>query len=245
MKIKPISLQFSILIFGSAAFLFLLIERIVVPFLANRGLDPAINFLILGSPHILFFIGALLAYKKEGNDCSWKSLCQRFRIFPIKGKFWFWVILFVIIDISLYLLVYKLGYPFVKWVHDLFPTPEIVLDIMGDRPMFVGRNLSGNWWLLGLFFFRYFFNVVGEEFLWRGYLFPRQELTHGKNTWIVHGLLWTGFHLFAPYNALMVLPGALFMSYIVQRYKNNTIFIISHAVMNGIPMVGIIQGIIN
>ncbi len=245
MNIKPISLKFSILIFGAGALLFLLIERIIVPTLADAGLPPSINFLILGSPHFLFFFGALLGFKREGNEWSWKALSERFRIFRIKRKLWLWVILFVIINISLYLVVYKLGYSFVKKMHDLFPAPEIINEIMGERPMFAGHNLSGNWWLLGLFFIRYFFNVIGEEFLWRGYLFPRQELTHGKNTWIIHGLLWTGFHLFAPYNALMVLPGALFMSYIVQRYKNNTIFIISHAVMNGIPMIGIIQGIVN
>ena len=98
--------------------------------------------------------------------------------------------------------------------------------------------------LLGLFLIMYFFNVLGEEFLWRGYLFPKQELTHGKYTWIVHGLLWTSFHLFAPYNALMVLPGALFMSYITQRYKNNTIFLISHATLNGIPLIILLTNII-
>lgn len=84
---------------------------------------------------------------------------------------------------------------------------------------------------------------MGEELLWRGYLFPRQELTHGKHTWVVHGLLWTGFHMFAPYNALMVLPGALFMSYIVQRYRNTSFFIVEHALMNAIPGIGIVAGI--
>jgi len=245
MKVKPISLKLSILIFGSASLLFLLTERVIIPYLADLGLDPAFILLVTAFPHMVFFFGALIAYKKEGNEWSWNAFSQRFRLFSIKGKFWLWVLLFTIINIVLYLLVFKLGHSFVKMVHDLFPTPKIITELFGNGTMFAGRNLSGNWWLLGLFFIRYFFNVLGEEFLWRGYLFPRQELTHGKYTWVVHGLLWTGFHLFAPYNALLVLPGALFMSYIVQRYKNTTIFIISHAVINGIPMIAIITGILN
>ena len=69
----------------------------------------------------------------------------------------------------------------------------------------------------------YFFNIMGEELWWRGYIFPRQELAHGQRTWLVHGLLWTAFHLFSPYNALMVLPGALWVSWIVQRRRNTWI----------------------
>jgi len=157
---------------------------------------------------------------------------------------WLWTILFVAFDIALYLAVYKLAFPIVKKVHDLFPPPKILMEIMPNGETFADYTIQGNWWLLGLFLIMYFFNVLGEEFLWRGYLFPKQELTHGKYTWIVHGLLWTSFHLFAPYNALMVLPGALFMSYITQRYKNNTIFLISHATLNGIPLIILLTNII-
>jgi membrane protease YdiL (CAAX protease family) len=157
---------------------------------------------------------------------------------------WLWTILFVAIDAGSYVLVYKLAFPVIKKIHDAFPTPEVVTNFMNNGETFAGFNVQGNWWLLGLFLLLYFLNVVGEEVLWRGYLWPRQELTHGKYTWIVHGLLWTSFHLFAPYNAVMVLPGALFMSYITQRYQNNTIFLISHATLNGIPLIILIMNII-
>lgn len=42
----------------------------------------------------------------------------------------------------------------------------------------------------------------------------------------------------------MVLLGALFKSYIAQRYKNNTIFLISHATLNGIPLIMLLMNII-
>lgn len=244
-NIKPMSLTTSILIFGGSAILFFIIQQYALQPLANLGINYAILILIAQLPTILFFFGALYAYRKEGNAWNWKTLFNRFRIHKIKGKFWLWVILFVIVDTGLYLLVYSVGYPVVKWVHDAFPEPQIMKDIFGDATTFAGYELAGNWWLLGLFFIIFFFNILGEELLWRGYIFPRQELTHGKNTWIVHGLLWTMFHVFAPYNALMVLPGALFMSWIVQKHKNTTIFILSHATLNSLAMIRIISGILS
>ncbi|MEJ2585712.1 MAG: CPBP family intramembrane metalloprotease [Robiginitalea sp.] len=197
----------------------------------------------MGIPHVLFFAGALLGYRLEGNPWGWREFKDRFRYKPIRGKMWLWMVLIVLVDVGLYLAVYQLAYPLVKSVHDAFPPPEIMKEVMSNGETFAGYAIRGNWFLLLLHLSFYFFNVLGEEFLWRGYLFPRQELTHGKHTWIVHGLLWTMFHLFAPYNALLVLPGALFMSYVVQRTQNNTLFLIAHATMNGIPVIMLIMNI--
>lgn len=242
-QVKPIRLATSIVIFGGAALLFLLMERVVLPFLDQQGTARPLLFLMLALPHFIFFVAALTAYRLEGHPFRWKPLLARFRYKPIQGKMWLWTFLIVLVDVLLYLAVYQLAFPLVKQIHDWFPPPELLSEIMSNGETFVGYSLQGNWWLLGLFLIMYFFNVVGEEFLWRGYLFPRQEKTHAQYTWVVHGLLWTSFHLFAPYNALMVLPGALFMSYINQKTQNSTIFLISHATLNGIPVVLLIIGI--
>ena len=243
-KPKSIKLQYSFLYFVGGALLFLLTERLVLPFLQDAGVSYLGLFMMMALPHMIFFFVALLAFRIEGQPMTWEAFKSRFRYQPIRGKMWLWAILIIITNIGLYLAVYKLGYSVVKQVHDFFPTPEIITQVMGDGETFVGHAIKGNWWLLAVHFFYFFFNICGEEFLWRGYLFPRQELTHGKYTWIVHGLLWTIFHLFAPYNALLVLPGALFMAYVVQRTKNNTLFLLSHAVINGIPIVGLLLKII-
>lgn len=241
---KSIKFPYSLIIFGVAALLFLFNERFVLPYFGDHGVNEVLLLLIMTVPFIIFFIVALIGYRLEGNKWKWIDFRSRFRYKSIKGKMWLWTIVIVLVNIGLYLAVYKLAHPYVKFVHDAFPPPEILNKIMGDGETFVGYTIKGNWLLLLPFLFYYFFNVCGEEFLWRGYLFPKQELRHGKYTWVVHGLLWTMFHLFAPYNALMVLPGALFMSYVVQRTQNNTIFLISHAVLNGIPLIGLIINII-
>lgn len=243
-NMKPIKLSHSILIFGGAALMFLLFERAILPYLGAQGVNRAVLFVLMAVPLMIFFALALLGYRREGNPWQWREFKARFRYKPIKGKMWLWTILIVLVDIGLYLAVYEVAFPLVKWVHDAFPPPEIMNEIMSDGETFAGYVIKGNWFLLLLHLGYYFFNVLGEEFLWRGYLFPKQELRHGKYTWIVHGLLWTMFHLFAPFNALMVLPGALFMSYVVQRTQNNTLFLISHAVLNGIPIVMLIMNII-
>lgn len=242
---KPLKLGIAFSIFATGALLFFLIERMVLPYLADQGVHKAVLFCIMALPHVLFFTGALIGYRLEGGLWNWSDFRTRFRYQAIRGKMWLWAPLIVLVDIGLYLAVYQLAFPIVKAVHDAFPPPAIVNEIIGDGSTFAGFETSGNWLLLPLFLFFYFFNVVGEEFLWRGYLFPRQEKRHGKYTWIIHGLLWTFFHIFAPYNALMVLPGALFLSYVVQRTRNNTLFLISHAVLNGIPLVTLIGNIMS
>lgn len=244
-QLKPIALTTSLVIFLGAALLFLIIERLIIPYLAEMGISKLILFLVYISPFTLFFVIALYGYRSEGRPWKWKSILSRFNYKPIKGKMWLWTILFVAIDTLSYVVVYKLAFPIVKRIHDAFPTPEVVTSLMNNGETFAGFQVLGNWWLVGLFLLLFLLNVVGEEILWRGYLWPRQELTHGKYTWIVHGLLWTSFHLFAPYNAIMVLPGALFMSYITQRYKNNTIFLLSHATLNAIPLIMLILNIMD
>jgi membrane protease YdiL (CAAX protease family) len=241
---KPLKFPWALLIFGSGALLFFLTERLVLPLLAERGVHKAVLFCVMAMPHVLFFAGALIGYRLEGNPWNWADFRARFRYQSIRGKMWLWMPLIVLADIGLYLAVYKLAFPIVKAVHDAFPPPAIVNEIMGDGATFAGFATAGNWGLIFLFLFYFFFNVLGEEFLWRGYLFPRQERQHGKYTWLIHGLLWTFFHIFAPYNALMVLPGALFMSYVVQRTQNNTLFLIAHAVLNGIPLIMLVGNIL-
>lgn len=243
-QIKPLAFSTSLVIFLGAAGLFLINERVIVPYFHELGASPLLLFLTYILPFSIFFITALYGYRSEGNPWNWKALKARFRYKPIKGRMWFWTLLFTAVYVALYVLVYQLGFNFIKKVHDAFPTPEVISSFMNNGETFAGFKVQGNWWLAGLYFLLYFSNVVGEEILWRGYLWPRQELTHGKNTWIIHGLLWTSFHLFAPYNAIMVLPGALFMSYITQRYQNNTLFLIAHAALNGIPFVMLIMNVL-
>jgi membrane protease YdiL (CAAX protease family) len=238
------SLPLSLVLFGLPALSILLLQQVVVPRLDASGVPPLVNFLVLALPLFLMLVAALGAYRLEGNPWSLAVLAARFRLKKLNGRDWLWTVAAAAGNIGSYLLVYTAARPLLEWLHERFPDPECLGRIFGDAETFLGYPLAGNAWLLGVFFVYYFFNVVGEELWWRGYIFPRQELTHGSRTWIVHGLLWAAFHLFTPYNAVMVLPGALWLSWIVQRRGNTSIFLVAHAAMNGLVMVRIVSGIV-
>lgn len=242
--VRPMPLVLSLILFGMPTLLFLIIQRLVLPFLGALGVHPLANFFVMMSPHFLFFFGALWAYKLEGNPWRWPILAERFRLVPLGAKGWAWAAAAALGNVGLYLLVYTAARPILQWLHDLWPDPAILSRILGDATSFAGFPLSGNVWLLGIFLVGYFFNVMGEELWWRGYILPRQKLVHGSRTWLVHGFLWAGFHLFTPYNALMVLPGALWVSWIVQKQHNTWIFVIAHGLLNGLAMIRIIAGIV-
>ena len=236
-------LTLSAVLFGLPCLLFLALQRWIVPSMAAAGIPHLVSFLVLGTPHLLFFFGALYAYRREGRPWRLEDLAARFRFRALDRRGFLWTIAAVAGDIGSYLAVYVLARPLLRWLYDAFPEPAVLGEILGDAETFAGFPLAGNAWLLAVFFCFYFFNVLGEELWWRGYILPRQELTHGQRTWLVHGLLWTGFHLFSPYNALMVLPGALWVSWIVQREKNTWIFVISHGTLNALAMIRLVKGV--
>ena len=93
---------------------------------------------------------------------------------------------------------------------------------------------SGDYLGLLLFSGLILFNVISEEVLWRGCILPRQELTHAKRTWWIHGLLWTGFHWFKPWDLLALLPGALVYGWLSTRTKSMIPGLVLHIGLNGL-----------
>lgn len=122
--------------------------------------------------------------------------------------------------------------------HVSFPLPAYLPSTLDSRVTVSGvpPEFSSNT-LLSIILFQVvflFFNILGEELWWRGYILPRQELTHGKKTWLIHGLLWTLFHSFWWWNLILLLPGALAASYVAQRLKNTTVIITAHLLINSV-----------
>jgi membrane protease YdiL (CAAX protease family) len=74
--------------------------------------------------------------------------------------------------------------------------------------------------------------VVGEEFWFRGYILPRQELTMGSRVWIANGLMFGFNHIWQPWNLLLIVPASLIGAWVVQRRRNTSILLAMHVVMN-------------
>ena len=101
---------------------------------------------------------------------------------------------------------------------------------------YAGFEYEGNYWLLLMHLAYMVFNIFGEELLWRGFLMPRQELQHGKRTWVIHGICWAFFHIFHYWDVLKLLPGSLLLSYGVQKEQNTSIGIVAHTLFNSMAI---------
>jgi membrane protease YdiL (CAAX protease family) len=61
--------------------------------------------------------------------------------------------------------------------------------------------------------------------------------------WLVHGILWTIWHVFWKWNLLMILPVALAVPFVVQKTRNTWAGIIAHGILNAVPLGIIIAGV--
>ena len=216
----------------------------------ESGMGDFINFyLTMVVPLALLLVAALVAYRLEGNQLTWKALAERFRLRRMTRRDWLYVLgLFI----AMAFFQVSLGFT-AKWlIHfKLFAPPEFLIPAVDPRlnqqivtDMFMGIPLKGQWWIAALYFVGLLFNIFGEEFWWRGYILPRQELFFGKWTWVIHGILWTLFHVFWKWNLIILLPVCLSLSYVVYKQKNTWIGIITHMMFNSVPLIGLIIGII-
>ena len=88
----------------------------------------------------------------------------------------------------------------------------------------------------------FFFNIVGEEILWRGYIQTRLEV---KNTWIICSLLWMIFHLpFGIDLMIMLIPVILIIPYVYSKTKNTLTGVFIHGIYNGPIFILVALGII-
>ncbi len=128
-----------------------------------------------------------------------------------------------------------------------FLIAKVLLPLINiDAAPFFFRNmpLSGSYmYILYVWPVFFFFNIFGEEFLWRGYIQPRQELLNGKWTWLVHGILWAGFHIPMGFDLMLsATPIFFILPAIVQIRKNTTISIIIHFVFGAFGFLALALG---
>ncbi len=244
-SIKPLPLGQALLYFGIPALVVLIIVYVLMPILDQRGFPIFYNyFVIYAMIPMLGLIGAsIVAIQREGNGSSWAAFKSRARLNRMDKRAWLWAIgltLFMILSAGLltptarWLASFDFLAPPDYWPAELKPSAGGAPG-MGDIPTeFLGITLAGNWWILVVLLISLVIATLGEEFWWRGYILPRQELVHGKWTWLFHGLLWNLFHLFAPWNLIVILPGTLALSFVAQRLRNTWAAVFAHGVANGL-----------
>jgi hypothetical protein len=61
----------------------------------------------------------------------------------------------------------------------------------------------GRYWIFGAWLPFFALNILGEEFVWRAYMLPRQEVAFGGKAWLVNAALWLLFHAAFPWQVLV------------------------------------------
>lgn len=233
---KPFSFLQSLAVFLTGTFLLFFATRVIIPLLNDLiGWEPVISWFF--SAAILVFLPLvligyfLLRLEKVFESRDWWKSRLRLRKITVTDIGWT-IGGFLAIGISSFLIRYFLE---ILTGHKVSNPPFIELD-----PLTPGR-----YYILLIWFPYWMLNILGEEFLWRGVLFPRQELTHGKFTWLVHGTLWGIFHIPFGWQLMATLIPILYIqSYVVQKTQNTWTGIIIHAAVNGPAFIAIALGMI-
>ncbi len=245
------SLWLSLLFFGLPAFALVVGFHWVMPTLIAGGMAPFYAYFVgAGIPLAGMLMASLVAYCWEGNPLTWAALKVRFRLYRMDGKSWLWVVGILVLSLLGFGLASQVGSGLITT--GIMPLPaslpafldpqSTVSPLLALDEAFGG--LKGNWMALAAFGVLLFFNIIGEEFWWRGYILPRQELAFGKWTWVVHGVLWACFHVFKWWDIIALLPVTLALAFMVCRLKNTTPGIVVHFIFNGLGALGILAGVL-
>jgi membrane protease YdiL (CAAX protease family) len=248
--LKPLSWWPSFIALFCVAFLYYITHYVFVPYYTKITGQPYLVGYLIGwiSTVGIIFLASLLAYKFERNKINLKDFLIRYRLKNMSGKDWIWTILLILVvlvtyfglsSVSKWLSSFKLFAPHPDFPQDM--SPEGVSNL--KQGVLFGMTLKGKWWIVIAYFIGWVLNILGEEFWYRGWMLPRQEVAFGKFAWLINGTMFTFQHWMQPWNFLSILPGALFMSFVLQLRKNTWIGIIQHGLINLGLFIHVLRGV--
>jgi membrane protease YdiL (CAAX protease family) len=221
----------------------LVIYPALTPDRVANPMGAAITRVILMTVGLIWVFGLamLMVYREEGN-LSWATIRRRLWLnAPLDPKtgvprrrLWLWLIPIVILSLAsqqsygvvlrnlwMRILPFLAPPPGYDPFELVFASPELQ------------AQLVGAWGFYGLFLIMFVFNILGEEFFFRGVLLPRMEGAFGKWDWVANGVLFGLFHLHEPWIILpAALDGAIIFALPVRRFRSTWLAVIAHALAN-------------
>ncbi|MBZ0306999.1 MAG: CPBP family intramembrane metalloprotease [Anaerolineae bacterium] len=247
--IQPLHPVRALLFFALPALLMIVANHIFYPMLQNAGLTDFEAVVVTNAVPMAILFAFAFGLTARENPVT-PQFSQRLRLGGFSRKYLFWGIgaFAIIMVVSGFFMAPQQ----ILVENDIIPVPDVVPLLHAPAPdlsavslaNFVGGQIVGNWGIVLLYFVMIFFNIVGEELWWRGYILPRQELVHGRWTWLVHGLMWCGFHAFKWWGLIGLLPVCLGLSWVAQRTQSTWPGIIIHTLFNVAPFVAIIMAVL-
>lgn len=235
MEVKSLKWSELVLLFCVPTILNLLACKVAIPFLDSQKVFPieisyflSVGLLVL----VPMFFGAIYLTSKEINSSKLKDILDRMRIKSLSKTDIVWTV-------GGFILLSLLSFLIASYVLQVF-------DINANPFFFQNMPLDENhFWIICVWPLFFFFNIFGEEFYWRGYIQPRQELLNKKFTWLIHGLFWAFWHLPMGMNLIYsAVPILFILPRIVQIRKNTTISIIIHFVFGAFGFLALAFGLV-
>ncbi len=236
---KPIGLVYSLLLFLIPGIVFYLNINFLVPYITKiSGWTPYVVWIMTGTLFLFLplFILTFILLKIDGFALNWSTIKDRLMLRKITIKDIVWIISGMVICILISAILIGL------W--KLF-SPSFNIEELKEMSPIKVNPLVGKERVALLFLpVFYFFNYVGEEFMWRGYILPRQVLAFGKYSWPLNMILHVVFHMaFSLKAMLFFIPFMLFLPYIVYKRKNTYLSIIIHFLLGAPTQLFVALGI--
>ncbi|MBI5029500.1 MAG: CPBP family intramembrane metalloprotease [Chloroflexi bacterium] len=238
--LRPMGIGLSLVCFGIPGLLNVIGNHVATPAMVNIGLVPFYAQVIPSAVLLgLMLIASVWGYRLEGRVLDWQGLTQRFRLHNLSRGDWLWAIGATIAGFIVYGWFTQIGHSLIQmgwmplpdalpaWLDPRVSTPSV------ERFSVEAGGLRGNWLALLAAITTFSLNIIGEEFWWRGYILPRQELAFGKWTWLIHAPLWSVFfHAFKWWDLVGMVPSNLIFVFAAYRTRNTTVAIVMHVATN-------------
>lgn len=247
---KPMGWTTSLLYFGIPALAMAAGFYLFMPFLIKRGMLVYTAYTIaLGVPMLGMLIGSLVAYRAEGNPFTWQALMTRFNFKPLSLRDLLIVAGIFAAEMAVYLLISKIS----AWLiaQNVIPIPANIPEFINPKTIWSQETidaatggLKGNWTIFIMSAILLVINVVGEEFLWRGVVLPRQKLAFAASTLMMHSVLWTLFHAYKYWDLLNLLPLSIGLTLAVLLLDNSSAGLLMHFISNGVGLIPILLGVL-
>ncbi|MCK9329888.1 MAG: CPBP family intramembrane metalloprotease [Candidatus Cloacimonetes bacterium] len=131
---------------------------------------------------------------------SLKSFTFRFRLKKLDKSITKWLMIFFIIISIGFLISSKLGQLISNHISFLSVPDFLPAGLNHNKTLasgyFFDVSLSRNWLFAFYYFIGWFFNIFGEEFMFRGILLLINEKSFNQYAWLFQGILWGFWHIF-------------------------------------------------
>lgn len=225
----------ALLFIGFTAYFYLLLFTLLPFVKASFTVNPALYWFITG--YFLFvplFVTALLLSAREGHS-QLAGIRDALNLRPLSKTDWGWAIGGLLLVFLASGLIFGIFTLLNRWYG---------MPLLNTTPWFMEMHpfKGADRWLLLVWLPMFFFNIAGEELLWRGYV---QSRLSGRYSWVLCSILWLLFHLpFGRDLMILLVPVIIIIPYAFHKTRNTTVGIFIHGVYNGPMFVAVALGLL-